>query len=272
MNAQEVLNQLINTYHENRFAHVYLLETNNIPYALKDLNYLIKNIICPDTFANECKKCNICHLIDNNTLPNIIFIYPDGKTIKKDQIEFIKSKFANKSLYTKYNIYVIIEPELMNETAFNKMLKFIEEPEDNIIGFFVSSNKELISDTILSRLACVKLLYDDNNKNEYNSLNIDKKTIIDEIFDDFIVKKTNNEELLCYNINVIQKNLTEKVDIIYFFNKILDYFKSTLTDNYTKKVLLCNLVIKYLERLNYNVNIPLLLDSFMIEMGTIYEE
>ncbi len=271
MTTQEVLENLINIYHENRLSHAYLVETNNKNLALKDINYFIKNIICPSKFTNSCTKCNFCHLIENNSLPSVIYVYPDGKTIKKDQIEVIKNKFSSKSIYTNYNIYVIIEPELMNDTAFNRMLKFIEEPEDNIIGFFVTTNKDKMPDTIVSRLSCVRLIYDDI-ENDSISLDEETKAVIEDVFKGFTFKIFNYSELLCYNVDVIQKKLTEKVDIICFFNMLLDYFKVDLKDDYSKANELCNLVIKYLDRLNYNVNIPLLLDSFVAEMGQIYEQ
>ena len=271
MTTQEVLENLINIYHENRLSHAYLVETNNKNLALKDVNLLIKNIICPNKYENSCTKCNFCHLIENNSLPSIIYVYPDGKTIKKDQIETIKNKFSSKSIYTNYNIYVIIEPELMNDTAFNRMLKFIEEPEDNIIGFFITTNKDKMPDTIISRLSCVKLYYNEVENNN-TSLDEEKKSLINDVLKGFTSKLFNYNDLLCYNIDVIQKKLTEKVDIICFFQILLDYFKDNLLKDYSKTNKLCNLVIKYLDRLNYNVNISLLLDSFVAEMGQIYEQ
>lgn len=273
MDTKEVINSFINIFHENKLAHAYLVETNNLNKALEDVKVIIKNIICNDNYSDECSKCNLCHLIDTDSLPSLLIVYPDGKAIKKDQIEIIKAKFSTKSVYTNYSIYVIMEPELMNETAYNKMLKFIEEPEDNIIGFFISSNKEKIADTIVSRLENVKLIYDNNSY--YSNNTLDEQTInkIDGIMQDYISKLLKYDELLCYNINVIQKELTDKAELVYFFQQLLAFFKSQLINNYEKShVNLCNLVIKYLDRLNYNVNIPLLLDSFVIEMEQAYEK
>ena len=272
MTTNDVLENLVNDYHEERLSHAYLIETNNLGKAIDDVKYLIKNIICPNDFNINCSKCNLCHLMDNNSIPSILFIYPDGRSIKKDQIELIKTQFSNKSLYTKYSIYVIIEPELMNETAFNRMLKFIEEPEDDIIGFFITSNKDKVADTILSRLACVKMSYTEDNYIVNNTISTERKEEIDRMCLYYISNILNIDELLCYNINVIQKGITEKSEIVYFFNKLLDCFKNELNKDYNKYCKLSNIVINYLDRLNYNVNIPLLLDSFVVEMEQVYEE
>ena len=267
------LQRLLNNYRENIFAHAYLVETNNIDLALNDIKKFIKIISCDDTYQDECNKCNICHLIDDNALPSLITIIPDGKVIKKENIEVIKSSFALKPIYTKNNIYIIVKPELMNDTAYNKMLKFIEEPEDNIIGFFISSNKDKIAPTILSRLESIRLFYKETNSSGDECLD---SSIIDKI-DDIsknIIDKFNNKDvkLLWYNENVIKKELTERAHIIYLFRSMLNYYESSLKSETSKSnAKKCKLIIKYLEMLNYNVNISLLLDSFFVEREQIYD-
>ena len=84
--AVNVLDKLVNLYHENTISHVYLVETNNVLLCLNDLKKVIKQIFCVNKYEDSCTKCNICNLIDQNYLPSLIIIEPDDSTIKKEQI------------------------------------------------------------------------------------------------------------------------------------------------------------------------------------------
>ena len=81
-------------------------------------------------------------------LPSLIIIEPDGLNIKKDQILDMMEKFSTKPVFTKFNIYVIREADRFNQSSANTLLKFLEEPEDNIIGFFITNNKIIIASKI----------------------------------------------------------------------------------------------------------------------------
>ena len=129
--------------HENKLAHAFLLETNDINRCYKDILSLLKQLNCPKEYDVNCSnECNICNLFKTNNLPSFITISPDGKNIKKQQILDMMDKFNTKPVFSKYNMYVIKEAEAFNASSANTLLKFLEEPEDNILGFFITTNKE----------------------------------------------------------------------------------------------------------------------------------
>ena len=267
MKADEVVQLLNKLYHEHMLAHAYLFETNNIQKCNNDLKKLIKMISCPKEYQDKCQKCSLCNLIDNDSLPSLMVVNPDGKFIKKDSIEAIKNNFALLPTYTTNNFYIINYPEKRNDTAYNKMLKFLEEPEDGIIGFFVSSNKSQIASTILSRLECIKIIYsEDEIVKNYNH---------EELLKEYINKiETANLNILWYNCNVLLKSLTEKIDVVEFMQNLLNIYLNFFHGNSVEGIQIkpqniiqkINLISKYLEKLNYNVNSSLLLDSFAIEI------
>ena len=148
MNINAALLELINIYHENKLAHAYLIETNNVDRCLLELKEVVKEIF------KDIQNINT--LIDNNTLPSLIIINSSEKTIKKDDIEFLQKSFSLSSMYTDKSIYIIVNPEKMNSSAYNKILKFLEEPEANILGFFITNSKENIASTIISRCEIIK--------------------------------------------------------------------------------------------------------------------
>ena len=67
------------------------------------------------------------------------------------------------------------------------MLKFLEEPEDNILGFFITSNKERVIDTIKSRCQIMKIDYATKSK-------VDEKIV--EYANEYVSRILNNCDLI----------------------------------------------------------------------------
>lgn len=232
---------------------------------------------------DDDKKSSLCHLIDINNLPSLKIIEPEGNFIKKDQILELKNLFSKESQYTKESIYIIKNAEKMNKESANTMLKFLEEPEGNVIGFFITNHIDNVLLTIQSRCQHIEA----NFLNEiHEKLNISKEkydeyfTIVERYLNNIELDK---KELILYN--KIYFNDIEKIDIINIFKIILEiylkvlnndnieekliYLKSINKNNIKKKV---NLIIEILKQLSYNVNLDLLLDKFVIEMDGVNNE
>ena len=156
INSSELEN-LIYYYREKKLAHAYLISTNNIEKCKQVLLNVIKNIFCVQDYSENCNKCSLCHLIDINSLPSLRIITPDGNYIKKDQILELRNAFSRESQFTKESIYIIQNAEKMNKESANTMLKFLEEPLGNVIGFFITNQKENIMPTISSRCQILEI-------------------------------------------------------------------------------------------------------------------
>ena len=288
MKVKEIKN-LVKYYHENKMAHAYLIETNDIEKCLSDLLVVIKQIFCQDEFKEDCNKCNICNLINQNYLPSLIIISPDGMNIKKDQIIELKKKFSTVPVYTKENIYVIKNAEKLNGASANTMLKFLEDPEPNILGFFITDNANNVISTIRSRCEIIKFIYNSDElninsiKNEYN----DKYLVAIDYIYGLEVEKSKG---ILYNRDVILCKFKERDSIKLIFKIILiiyeellkkviglennfDFLKIDKLDVLTKDDVLkrINLIIQFIEDIDSNVNIELLLDKFVIELGDYCE-
>ena len=266
MEINASLSELIQLFNNNKLGHAYLFETNNISKCLDELKYVINCILCVEKFEENCIKCSLCHLIETEQLSDLIVIKPENKTIKKDAIDNLKRKFSLKSMYTSKKIYIIISPEKMNTTAFNKMLKFLEEPEDNIIGFFITKSKDNVASTIVSRCEKVKIIYDDVIDDFFIDDTFDKNSLI-ELSDEFIQKitdKTISYEWFNENVKIALNSREEVVVFMQMLYAKLSKNQSKLVNKIILKVLQ-----KYLMQLNYNVNINLMLNSFFVEVGDL---
>lgn len=285
-----VLENLVKYYHENKISHAYLIETNNLEKCYLDLLDGIKQIFCQNEYNKECNKCNICNLVNQNYLPSLVVISPDGMNIKKEQIVELKKKFSTVPIYTKENIYVIKNAEKLNGASANTMLKFLEEPEQNILGFFITNNANNVISTIRSRCEVIKVLYDIHEldiNNITNDINKDKFDVAIEYLFKIEVEKNLG---IMYNRDVVLNKFSEREDIKTVFKIIFiiyeellkkvmgldnkfDFEKINELSSLDKDKVLrrINLVTKFIDDIDSNVNVELLLDKFVIELGDYIE-
>jgi len=148
-------NLLINAINNDKLSHAYLFETNNNPNSLDIIYSFVKEIMCPRN--TTCDKCSICSRIDNGNFLELKVINPDGLQIKKEQMSELQEEFSKVSLEANKKIYIINECEKMNLQASNSILKFLEEPIDNIIAILVTNNINKVLKTIVSRCQVVSL-------------------------------------------------------------------------------------------------------------------
>lgn len=267
--------KLENIFNCAKNSHAYLIETNDIEKCFLNLKNFIKKINCAREFKDKCGECSICNLIDQNSLPSLIIIEPDGINIRKEQVLELKRRFNTMPTFTANNIYIIKNAEKLNGSSANTMLKFIEEPTDNIIGFFITTNINNVIDTIRSRCEIIKIFFDENK----NIIESQYFNVVKEYLYKLEVEKKDD---IMYNRNVILNNYFEKEDVINIFKIMLEIYKHTLDGEYfpgnesfiflnniSKEGLLrrVNLIVDLLNDINYNVNIELLLDKFVIELS-----
>lgn len=272
------INNLVNSYHENKFSHAFLFVTNDIDRCRNDVLELIKVISCPSSYSDDCKTCNLCYQIDKGSLPNLIQIYPDGMNIKKEQILNIEEHFSAKPIYLKNNIYIINNADKLNKAAANTMLKFLEEPEDNILGFFITNNKEQMLDTIKSRCQTILVNYDNgelltsdekfSNIKELSQIYL--KSLLIEKKDGIILNK------MVFTESVLDRNELHnclKFWMMLFTDAIkqkdLNEFDFLYNLDIYKLININKIVFNTLKNVTTNVNMELLMDGFVLEVEKI---
>ena len=256
-----------------RVSHAYLIEIDND----KDMIYIydfIKMILCDCLYQKIDKNNNIVKLIDNNNYPDIKIIEPDGNWIKKTQLLELQKEYNNKSLLGKKRIYIINKAERLNSSSANTMLKFLEEPEEDIIALLITDNRYHVLDTILSRCQILNLKED--------NYNIEKEDEIMDLIECFI---NPNNFFLQYNY-LMNKEIVDKTIFKEKLQKIEHIFINYLNCKFEKSlekaeedlnVLLKKCddkdIIKYISiieeeipKLEFNVNFKLWLDSFFSKL------
>ena len=259
---------------KNKISHAYLFEINNYEQDLFYVYSFIKMILCNVKFE-ELDSCdnNIINLINSNNYPDLYVIKPEGSTIKKNQLLNLQKEYSNKSLLNNKRIYIIEECEKMNQSSANTILKFLEEPEEDVIAILLADNRYHVIETIISRCQIISLK-DSFKLNEFT----------DEFIDFFECVLKPKEFYINYN-NFIKNVIPEKSILIEFLNNInnilINYlnFKNNVNDNFSEDLL--NLLSKYddnylikiisiiedeILKLNFNVNYKLWLDAFFAKL------
>jgi DNA polymerase-3 subunit delta' len=197
----------------NNLSHAYLFITNDNIYANDIIMSFVKSIICPKNYTNNsnCSNCIVCSRIDNEEYTEVKVIRPDGLWIKKEQLFELQKEFSTKPIEGSKRVYVIYEVDKLNKQAANSILKFLEEPAEDIIAILITNNINLVVDTIVSR--CLNIIFKSNKLEDY----IDEKTsTLEKLF--YIFKKESDLNMYLND----EKNKIFVDSIIEFIKKYED--------------------------------------------------
>ena len=283
-NQQLFYEQAIVPLNSGRINHAYLIETNNNEDELVDtyLNEFYKQLlICGLNESNEVgiSKEKLINLLENKSYPDLLEIKPENNVIKKEQLLEMMEKFSNKSVYGTYQIYVIHHAEMLNLSSANTILKFLEEPENNIIAVLLSTHRYKVLPTILSRCTVMTLKQEksnmiDVNDNQIlikllNNLLIDTEPLII-LFNDYYESLFQTKELSLDTLKKISKILQYYIQTNDLSS--LSIKSSDINLNKFQLLEIVSIIDEFSVKLQYNVNIKLWLDSLLIKLTEVKNE
>lgn len=240
-----------------QIGHAYLVEVeDNYEDVLMNI---VKNLLLTDNCS--VTKQQIDDMVDNDIHPDVVKINPDGQWIKKEQIIKLQEILSTKSVYNCRRIYIIDKAEQMNKAANNSLLKFLEEPSDNIIGILITNSKNSVMKTIKSRCQVFSL------KND-NEIELDDKIIscIEKLIKD---SKCDYMEFLQIFGQLEKKELTALlIEILKGYDFILIENRALVDVQVSTETLLRHMraLARGVEILKYNLNLRLMVDNLYYEM------
>lgn len=252
----------------NKLSHAYIIEVNDYDSDYLLVEAFVKLILCKNNVKKvsdlNCDKCEICRLVDEGNYPDVLVVEPDGKEIKKGQLLDLQKEYNNKSMLDSNRVYIIKEADKLNLSAANSILKFLEEPEDNIVAILLTKNRYQIIDTILSRCQIIAL-----KRKTPPNVDFDKALT----FIKYMLKNgelfVNYKEILD-NImpdKLVARQILEQVKLIF-----IDYLEGNdvmidLSNVDKNKVVTWVLILESeMKKLDYNVNYKLWLDSLYVKL------
>ena len=221
----------VNSLQKGQLSHAYLISGTNGSPLLDIAKFFAKSILCDDPSPLACNSCITCLRVDDDNYPDFFVFDGSKSSIKKDAVTTIESSFEKKAFENKgIRIYILHLIENMTIEAINSILKFLEEPGQQIYAFLTTNNENSILPTIISRCQVLRMKLIDKNIviNDAVSFGVDKKDaellsyfyndgeLIKEIIDD----QENNEVFFtakkCFEETIQVMDESDKDALIYY--------------------------------------------------------
>lgn len=305
-NIQPIIHKILkNAIINDQCSHAYLIETGGFYDSFNFTMSFVKSLLCPlKKFAKEnCGNCHQCEVIDSGNFPEIDIIKPDGLWIKKEQLQNLQKEFNTKALIGNKRVYIITKADRLNKSAANSILKFLEEPDNNIVAILLADNIYNVLSTIRSRCQILKLksstLTDDSltpiqklkkltitpNKevdeeqinqkitkvidfiNYYEKNHLNTLLYIGKLWNEYITSKDEYEMafeiMINYYKDILNYLLKQPLEIFNENNEIINISKNNTIDELCQKI---NKLVELKDLIKYNINTSLLMDKLIISL------
>lgn len=177
------IKSLQNSIKNGTISHSYLFE-GEAGLGKKDVAYVFaKTLLCEKGEEEPCNTCSSCIKFDTFNHPDFKTISPINNSIKREEIDKLIKDISTMPFESKRKIYIIDDCHTLRLDSQNILLKTLEEPPEYINIILITSEKEKIIPTILSRCQSIKFYSLENSKivnllvNEHH-IEIDKAKFI----------------------------------------------------------------------------------------------
>ncbi|HMQ54842.1 MAG TPA: DNA polymerase III subunit gamma/tau [Anaerolineae bacterium] len=149
---QHVTQTLVNALKLDRVAHAYLFSGPRGTGKTSTARLLAKAVNClaEDISTRPCNQCAICQAVNEGRLMDLIEIDAASNT-GVDDIRDLRDKVGFRPAEANTKFYIIDEVHMLSNSAFNALLKTLEEPPRHVIFVLATTEPEKIPATITSR-------------------------------------------------------------------------------------------------------------------------
>lgn len=150
---QHITKTLSNQVKSGNISHAYLFTGSRGTGKTSTARIFAKAINCLEPIdGSPCGKCSACQNIDS---ANVDIIEIDAASNNRvDEIREIRERVKFAPVNLKYKVYIIDEVHMLTDSAFNALLKTLEEPPKHVVFILGTTEVHKLPATILSR--CIR--------------------------------------------------------------------------------------------------------------------
>lgn len=147
---EHITKVLENQIKTNSISHAYLFSGTRGTGKTSCAKIFARAVNCLSEDKKPCNKCENCmESLEESSIDIIEIDAASNNSV--DNIRDLKDRAFYKPTSLKYKVYIIDEIHMLSNSAFNALLKILEEPPGHLIFILATTEPEKIPLTILSR-------------------------------------------------------------------------------------------------------------------------
>ena len=135
----------------NKTTHAYLFSGPRGTGKTSTAKIFAKALNCEKAPTNEpCNECPTCRSITEGSHPDVIE-FDAASNSRVEEIRDIIEKVRFAPVSARYKVYIIDEVHMLSTSAFNALLKTLEEPPSHAVFILATTEPHKLPATIISR-------------------------------------------------------------------------------------------------------------------------
>ena len=147
---EHIVKTLINQIKLNKISHAYLFTGSRGTGKTSTAKIFAKAINCANSSnGSPCGKCDVCEALDKTNIDVLEIDAASNNGV--DEIRDLREKVKYPPVVGKFKVYIIDEVHMLSTSAFNALLKTLEEPPAHTVFILATTEVHKLPATILSR-------------------------------------------------------------------------------------------------------------------------